>query len=109
LRALTEADFVRILTEPEASLIKQYKALMATEDVTLDFTKDGIAEIAKISAEVNASIENIGARRLHTVMERLLDDISFKATDKSGETVLRGKEMGHKDKPCDEELGFVFK
>ena len=69
LRALTEKDFVRILTEPEASLIKQYKALMATEDVTLDFTKNGIAEIAKISAEVNASVENIGARRLHTVME----------------------------------------
>ena len=91
LRALTEKDFVRILTEPEASLIKQYKALMATEDVTLDFTKDGIAEIAKISAEVNASIENIGARRLHTVMERLLDDISFKATDKSGETVVVDK------------------
>jgi len=88
LRALTEKDFVRILTEPEASLIKQYKALMATEDVTLDFTKNGIAEIAKISAEVNANIENIGARRLHTVMERLLDDISFKATDKSGETVM---------------------
>jgi len=87
LRALTEEDFVRILTEPEASLIKQYKALMATEDVTLNFTKNGIAEIAKISAEVNASVENIGARRLHTVMERLLDDISFKATDKSGETV----------------------
>ena len=92
LRALTEKDFVRILTEPEASLIKQYKALMATEDVTLDFTKDGIAEIAKISAEVNASIENIGARRLHTVMERLLDDISFKATDKSGETVIVDKD-----------------
>jgi len=91
LRALTEEDFVRILTEPEASLIKQYKALMATEDVTLDFTKDGIAEIAKISAEVNASVENIGARRLHTVMERLLDDISFKATDKGGETVVIDK------------------
>jgi len=91
LRALTEEDFVRILTEPEASLIKQYKALMATENVTLDFTKDGIAEIAKISAEVNASIENIGARRLHTVMERLLDDISFKATDKGGETVVVDK------------------
>ena len=91
LRALTEKDFVRILTEPQASLIKQYKALMATEDVTLDFTKDGIAEIAKISAEVNASVENIGARRLHTVMERLLDDISFKATDKSGETVTVDK------------------
>ena len=87
LRALTEEDFVRILTEPEASLIKQYKALMETEDVTLDFTKGGIKEIAKISAEVNASIENIGARRLHTVMERLLDDISFSATDKGGETV----------------------
>jgi len=87
LRALTEEDFVRILTEPEASLIKQYKALMKTEDVTLNFTKNGIAEIAKISAEVNASIENIGARRLHTVMERLLDDISFSATDKGGETV----------------------
>lgn len=91
LRALTEEDFVRILTEPEASLIKQYKALMATEDVTLDFKKDGIAEIAKISAEVNASVENIGARRLHTVMERLLDDISFKATDKGGETVVIDK------------------
>ncbi|WP_026942842.1 ATP-dependent protease ATPase subunit HslU [Hellea balneolensis] len=91
LRALTEEDFVRILTEPEASLIKQYKALMATEDVTLDFTKDGIAEIAKISADVNASVENIGARRLHTVMERLLDDISFKATDKGGETVVVDK------------------
>ena len=91
LRALTEADFVRILTEPEASLIKQYKALMATEEVTLDFTKDGIAEIAKISADVNASIENIGARRLHTVMERLLDDISFKATDMNGATVTVDK------------------
>ncbi len=87
LRALTEEDFVRILTEPEASLIKQYTALMATEDVTLEFTEDGIAEIAKISANVNASVENIGARRLHTVMERLLDDISFSATDKGGESL----------------------
>ena len=87
LRALTEDDFVRILTEPEASLIKQYKALMLTEDVTLDFTENGIKEIAKISADVNGSVENIGARRLHTVMERLLDDISFKATDSGGETV----------------------
>lgn len=87
LRALTEEDFVRILTEPEASLIKQYKALMATEEVKLEFTENGIAEIAKISANVNASVENIGARRLHTVMERLLDDISFSATDKSGETL----------------------
>lgn len=87
LRALTEDDFVRILTEPEASLIKQYKALMKTEGVTLNFTEGGIKEIAKLSANVNASIENIGARRLHTVMERLLDDISFKATDQDGETV----------------------
>jgi len=87
LRALTEEDFVRILTEPEASLIKQYKALMLTEDVTLNFTKGGIAEIAKIAAGVNASVENIGARRLHTVMERMLDSISYSATDKGGETV----------------------
>jgi len=91
LRALTEEDFVRILTEPEASLIKQYQALMKTEGVTLSFTKNGIEQIAKISAEVNSSIENIGARRLHTVMERLLDDISFKATDKSGEEVIVNK------------------
>lgn len=91
LRALTEADFVRILTEPEASLIRQYTALMATENVTLNFTEDGIAEIAKISADVNARVENIGARRLHTVMERLLDDISFTATDRSGETVTIDK------------------
>ena len=88
LRALTEADFVRILTEPEASLIRQYTALMATEDVILEFTKDGIAEIAKLSAEVNASVENIGARRLHTVMERLLDEISFNASDKGGQTFM---------------------
>ncbi len=87
LRALTEADFVRILTEPEASLIKQYTALMATEGVTLNFTTDAIAEIAKISAQVNDSVENIGARRLHTVMERLLDEISFTATDRDGETI----------------------
>ena len=91
LRALTEDDFIRILTEPEASLIKQYQALMETEGVTLSFTKNGIEEIAKISAEVNSSIENIGARRLHTVMERLLDDISFKATDKSGDEVIVNK------------------
>lgn len=87
LRALNEEDFVRILTEPEASLIKQYKALLLTEDVTLDFTEDGIAEIAKIAADVNSNVENIGARRLHTVMERLLDEISFKATESGGSTV----------------------
>ena len=88
LRGLTQEDFVRILTEPQASLIRQYKALMATENVTLDFTDDGIDAIARISAQINANIENIGARRLHTVMERLLDDISFSATDKDGEVVI---------------------
>lgn len=91
LRALTREDFERILTEPEASLIKQYKALLATEEVTLDFTDDGIAEIAKVSADVNASVENIGARRLHTVMERLLDEVSFSATDRGGENVTIDK------------------
>ncbi|WP_033070261.1 ATP-dependent protease ATPase subunit HslU [Thalassospira australica] len=86
LKALTEGDFRRILMEPEASLIKQYVALMGTEDVTLDFTEDAIDEIARISANVNESVENIGARRLHTVLEKLLDDISFTATDRGGET-----------------------
>ena len=88
LRALTEEDFVRILTEPQASLIRQYTALLGTEDVTLEFTKDAIVEIAHIAAHVNGTVENIGARRLQTVMERLLDDISFEATDQS-ETVLK--------------------
>ena len=91
LRALTEEDFVRILTEPEASLIKQYTALMATEEVTLEFSVDGIAEIARVSAMVNSKVENIGARRLQTVMERLLDDISFTATDKAGQTLVIDK------------------
>ncbi len=91
LRALTREDFERILTEPEASLIKQYTALMATEDVTLTFTKNGIKEIAKISADVNASVENIGARRLHTVMERLLDDISFSASYRGGDSITIDK------------------
>ena len=87
LQALTRDDFKRILTEPEASLIKQYVALMETESVTLDFTEDGIEAIATIAAEVNASVENIGARRLHTVMERVLDEISFAASDRGGHTV----------------------
>ena len=91
LRALTEEDFVRILTEPEASLIKQYTALMATEEVTLEFSVDGIAEIARVSAMVNSKVENIGARRLQTVMERLLDDISFTATDKARQTLVIDK------------------
>jgi ATP-dependent HslUV protease ATP-binding subunit HslU len=87
LRALTRDDFVRILTETEASLIKQYVALLATEGVTLEFTGDAIDAIADIAVQVNASVENIGARRLQTVMERVLDDISFAAPDRSGEAV----------------------
>jgi ATP-dependent HslUV protease ATP-binding subunit HslU len=87
LRALTEEDFRRILTETEASLIKQYKALMGTEGVTLDFTDDAVDAIARFAVEINSSVENIGARRLQTVMERILDDISFTAPDKAGETV----------------------
>ncbi|HZD91049.1 MAG TPA: ATP-dependent protease ATPase subunit HslU [Pseudolabrys sp.] len=87
LKALTRDDFRRILTEPEASLIKQYVALMATEGVTLDITEDAIDAIADIAVSVNSTVENIGARRLQTVMERVLDDISFAAPDRHGETV----------------------
>jgi ATP-dependent HslUV protease ATP-binding subunit HslU len=87
LRALTRDDLRRILTEPEASLIKQYVALMATEGVTLDFTADAIDAIADVAVAVNSSVENIGARRLQTVMERVLDDVSFAAPDRSGDTV----------------------
>jgi len=81
LGALGEADFVRILNEPQNSLIKQYTALMETEGVALEFTEDGVAEIARIAAQVNEQAENIGARRLHTIMERLLEDVSFEASD----------------------------
>jgi ATP-dependent HslUV protease ATP-binding subunit HslU len=84
LKALDRDDFVRILTEPENSLIKQYKALLKTEEVTLYFTVDAIAAIAELAAEVNSGIENIGARRLHTILERLLEEISFNATDRAG-------------------------
>lgn len=87
LKALTKDDFKRILTEPEASLIKQYIALMNTEEVQLNFTDDAIEAIASISADVNATVENIGARRLHTVLERVLEDISFQASDKGGSVV----------------------
>jgi ATP-dependent HslUV protease ATP-binding subunit HslU len=87
LAALTRDDLRRILTEPEASLIKQYVALMATEGVTLDFTEDAIDALADIAVSVNSAIENIGARRLQTVMERVLDDVSFSAPDRSGEIV----------------------
>jgi ATP-dependent HslUV protease ATP-binding subunit HslU len=85
LRALDKEDFKRILTETEASLIKQYIALMATEDVTVTFTDDAIDELAGIAVDLNSTIENIGARRLQTVMERVLDEISFEAPDKTGE------------------------
>ncbi|WP_291843754.1 ATP-dependent protease ATPase subunit HslU [Maricaulis sp.] len=87
LSALTEADLKRILVEPEASLIKQYVALMGTEGVTLDFTDDAIDALAKLAADVNASVENIGARRLQTVMEKLVEEISFTASDKSGQAI----------------------
>ena len=88
LKPLDKADLVRILTVPENSLIRQYTALMATEDVTVEFTEDGIDAIASLAAEVNRGVENIGARRLHTIMERLMEDISFAATDKPGTTVV---------------------
>mgnify|MGYP003723175131 FL=1 len=87
LRPLTEEDFVRILKETRANLVEQYQALIGTEDVTLDFTEDAITEVAKLAARVNETVENIGARRLQTVMERLLEDISFEAEDRTGETI----------------------
>ena len=93
LSALNEKDFIRILKEPDNSLIKQYKALLKTENVDLEFTDDGIKMLAKISAEVNASVENIGARRLHTIIEKVLDDISFNATDKAGEKITINSEF----------------
>ena len=93
LNALNEDDFKRILKEPDNSLIKQYKALLKTEDVNLEFSEDGIDMLAKISAEVNTSVENIGARRLHTIIEKVLDDISFNATDKAGETITVDKKF----------------
>jgi len=88
LKALNRDDFVRILVEPEASLVKQYIALMATENLTLEVTDDGVEALADIAAEVNSSVENIGARRLQTIMERVLEDISYTATDRGGETVI---------------------
>ena len=92
LSALTSDDFRRILEEPDNSLIKQYKALLETEKVNLEFTKDGIETIAKLATEINSSIENIGARRLHTIIERVLDEISFTATDRGGEKVIINKD-----------------
>src|SRR5207247_1306786 len=87
LKPLTRDDLRRILTDPEASLIKQYIALMATEGVNLEFSEDAIDAVADVAVSVNSSVENIGARRLQTVMERVLDDVSFGATDRAGETV----------------------
>ena len=91
LDALNSEDFIRILKEPDNSLIKQYKALLQTENVNLEFSKDGIETIAKLATEINSSIENIGARRLHTIIEKVLDEISFTATDRSGETIIIDK------------------
>jgi ATP-dependent HslUV protease ATP-binding subunit HslU len=96
LRPLTRDDFRRILTEPEASLIKQYVALMATEGVTLEFGEDAIDAVADIAVAVNSSVENIGARRLQTVMERVLDEVSFAAPDRSGDTVKIDAAYVHK-------------
>jgi ATP-dependent HslUV protease ATP-binding subunit HslU len=87
LSPLSREDLRRILTEPEHSLIKQYGALLATEQVTLNFTDDAVDALADLAADINDRIENIGARRLHTVLERLLEDISFTATDRAGETI----------------------
>ena len=103
LNALNEDDFKRILKEPDNSLIKQYKALLETENVNLQFTNDGIDMLAKVSAEVNSSVENIGARRLHTIIEKVLDDISYNATDRAGETVTVDK------KYVDDNLGNLVK
>ena len=81
-------DFKKILREPDNSLIKQYKALLKTENVDLEFSEDGIDAIANIATEVNSTVENIGARRLHTIIEKVLDEISFTATDRSGEKII---------------------
>ncbi len=88
LQALNEEDFVRILGETRANLVEQYRALLATEQVTLDFTPDAVREVARIACQVNEAVENIGARRLQTVMEKLLEELSFEAEDRTGETVL---------------------
>ena len=103
LRALTEEDFVRILTETDNALTRQYTALMGTEEVTVEFTEDGIAALARIAADVNQSVENIGARRLYTVMERVFEELSFTAPDRSGEEVIVNAEF------VDKHLGDLAK
>ncbi|HGG65859.1 MAG TPA: ATP-dependent protease ATPase subunit HslU [Rhodobacteraceae bacterium] len=97
LRALTEEDFVRILTETDNALTRQYTALMATEEVTVEFTDDGIAALAKIAADVNQSVENIGARRLYTVIERVFEELSFTAPDRAGEAIKVDAEFVEKN------------
>ncbi len=87
LKSLTTEDFVRILTEPDASLTSQYQALIATEEVDLEFTESGVQRLAEVAFHVNENTENIGARRLHTVMERLLETVSFEASDRSGASI----------------------
>ncbi len=88
LKALTTADFKRILTEPDASLTEQYKALLGTEGYELEFAESGIEQIAQVAHDVNERTENIGARRLHTIMERLLEEVSFSAADDEGQSLL---------------------
>ena len=97
LEALTSEDFKKILREPDNSLIKQYKALLKTENVDLEFSNDGIDAIANIATEVNSTVENIGARRLHTIIEKVLDDISFTATDRAGENIIINSEYINKN------------
>jgi len=97
LEALTSEDFIRILKEPDFSLIKQYIELLKTENVELEFSEDGINAIANIASEVNSTVENIGARRLHTIIEKILDEISFTATDRSGEKIVINQEYINKN------------
>ncbi|MEM9639243.1 MAG: HslU--HslV peptidase ATPase subunit, partial [Pseudomonadota bacterium] len=97
LRALTEEDFVRILTETDNALTLQYTALMGTEDVTVTFEPEGIAALAKIAADVNQSVENIGARRLYTVMERVFEELSFNAPDQAGDEIVVNAEFVDKN------------
>ena len=103
LNPLTKEDFIKILKEPDNSLIKQYTALLGTEKVTLEFNDDAIEAIAEISTHINSTIENIGARRLHTILEKILDDISFNAPDREGEIVKIDKAY------VDKHLGDIIK
>ena len=103
LRDLTEEDFVRILTEPDNSLVRQYLALMKAEGVTVEFTDGGVAAIAAIAAEVNRAVENLGARRLYTVIERVFEELSFTAPDRDGEMVTIDKAL------VDERVGDLAK